>query len=137
MPENNALHTAVEGGDLGEVQSQVNNFDINAKGQYSETALCKAAKKGHIDVVQLLLTLNPGVNIPDVSTIKPKSDHVISYVLVYSIHFAITLILSLSWSLHHLLQVMTFNDTDTSSHCFIKSSPAGNYPSSAYVIYYV
>ena len=73
MPENNALHTAVEGGDLVQVQSQVGNFDINAKGDYEETALHKAAEMGHAEIVKLLLTFNPDVNAANVSTFKMKS----------------------------------------------------------------
>ena len=68
MSDNNALHTAAEAGNLAEVQAQVGNFDINAKGSGDETALWKAARSGHTDVVKLLLSLNPDVNLPDVST---------------------------------------------------------------------
>ena len=69
MPDNNnALHTAAERGSLKHVQSQVSNFDINAKGDKNETALLKAARKGHTEVVKLLLTFNPDVNITNVST---------------------------------------------------------------------
>ena len=75
MPDNNALHTAVESGNLIEVQSLVNNFDINAMGEYDETALVKAAENGYADVVKLLLTLNPGVNIPTVRTLKMITAH--------------------------------------------------------------
>ena len=63
---NNALHTAAQSGNLVEVQSQVSNFDINAKGQYDGTALYWAAKQGYPDVVKLLVTLNADANIPDV-----------------------------------------------------------------------
>ena len=79
MPDNNALHVAAKGGDLVQVQSQVGNFDINAKGKCEETALFKAAEKGHADVVKLLLTLSADVNIPDVSTFKMKLIHLIVY----------------------------------------------------------
>ena len=77
MLDNNALHTAAKAGDLAQVQSQVSNFDINAKGQYDETALVKAAENGYSEVVQLLLTLNADVNIPNVSTRKMISFHLI------------------------------------------------------------
>ena len=66
---NNSLHIAAESGNLVEVQSHVNNFDINAKGEYDRTALVIAAEKGHADVVKLLLTLNVDVNVLDVSTL--------------------------------------------------------------------
>ena len=70
MPKNNALHTAAKAGVLAEVQSQVNNYpDINAKGEEDGTALYWAARGGYADVVKFLLTLNPGVNISDVSTL--------------------------------------------------------------------
>ena len=65
MPNDNALHTAALKGDLIQVQSQVENFNINAKGNDDETALVKAAARGHIEVVRLLLRHNPNVNIPD------------------------------------------------------------------------
>ena len=66
----NDLHTAAKAGDLVLVQTHVQHgkFDINALGQYGETALYKAARNGHAEVVQLLLGINPEVNIPDVST---------------------------------------------------------------------
>ena len=70
MPDNNALHTAAEAGDLAQVQSQVSNFDINAKGEYDKTALVNAAENGYPEVVKLLLTLNADVNIPNVSKLK-------------------------------------------------------------------
>ena len=70
MSDNNALHIAAQGGDLVQVQSQVGNFDINAKGENEETALLKAAKNGYAEVVKLLLTFNPDVNIPNVSAFK-------------------------------------------------------------------
>ena len=74
----NALHIAAKGGDLVQVQSQIGNFDINAKGKYEETALIKAAESGHADIVKLLLTLGADVNIPDVSTLfKMKSAQLI------------------------------------------------------------
>ena len=77
MLDNNALHTAAKAGDLAQVQSQVSNFDINAKGEYDMTALCYAANEGRTEVVKLLLTLNADVNIPDVSTLKMISFHLI------------------------------------------------------------
>ena len=66
MPENNALHAAAKIGTLAEVQSQVSNFDINARGEYDGTALYWAAREGYADVVKFLLTFNPDVNLPDV-----------------------------------------------------------------------
>ena len=68
MPDSNALHTAAKAGDLAEVQSQVSNFDVNAKDENDRTALYWAAQEGFADIVKLLLTLNADVNIPDVST---------------------------------------------------------------------
>ena len=70
MPFNNALHWGAERGDLAQVQSLVSNFDINAKGGDDQTALVKAASKGYTQIVKLLLTKNPNVNITDVSTLK-------------------------------------------------------------------
>ena len=86
MPENNVLHNFAKAGDLAEVQSQVSNFDINAKGQYDETALVKAAEYGRTDVVKFLLTLNADVNIPSVSKLKIISVHP-SY-LLYTLLFS-------------------------------------------------
>ena len=63
----NALHTAAKAGNVAEVQSQVGKFDINAKGEYGETALFKAAESGHTDVVKLLETHNADVNLASVS----------------------------------------------------------------------
>ena len=77
MPDNNALHIAAKGGDLGQVQSQVGNFDINAKGEEGGTALYWSAREGHAEIVKLLLTFNPDVNIPDVSALKMKPIHLI------------------------------------------------------------
>ena len=77
MPANNALHNAAKAGNLAEVRSQVSKFDINAKGEYDWTALVNAAVKGHLVVVKLLLTFNPDVNIPDVSTLTMISVHLI------------------------------------------------------------
>ena len=68
MPDNNALHIAAKGGDLGQVQSQVGNFDINAKGEDGGTALYLSACNGFADIVELLLSFNPDVTISDVST---------------------------------------------------------------------
>ena len=70
MPDNNALHTAAKAGNVAEVESQANNFDINAKGEEEGTALYWASREGKAEVVKLLLTLNADVNIPDVSTSK-------------------------------------------------------------------
>ena len=66
----NALQIAAKAGNLAEVQAQVGNFDINAKGECDRTALFSAAMKGHTEVVKLLLSLNADVNIPNVSTSK-------------------------------------------------------------------
>ena len=73
----NALHKAAEAGNLAEVRSEVSKFDINAKGVAGYTALVNAAAKGHLEVVKLLLTFNPDVNIPDVSTLTMISVHLI------------------------------------------------------------
>jgi ankyrin repeat protein len=69
MSNDNALHTAAKGGNLANVQSQVRNFDINAKGEYDGTAVYWAARNGYAEVVKLLLTFNPDVNIADVSNL--------------------------------------------------------------------
>ena len=65
----NALQIAAKAGNLAEVQAQVKNFDINAKGEGDRTALYRAAMEGHTEVVKLLLSLNADVNIPNVSTL--------------------------------------------------------------------
>ena len=70
MSTDNALHIAAKGGNLAVVQSLVSDFDINAKGECDGTALYWSARQGHVEVVKLLLTFNPDVNIPDVSSIK-------------------------------------------------------------------
>ena len=75
MPDNNALHVAAKEGNLVEVQSQITNFDINARGEEEKTALVWAAANGHAEIVKLLLTLNADVNIPDVSTLNTISVH--------------------------------------------------------------
>ena len=77
MPDNNALHDAAKGGDLVKVQSQVGNFDIDARGEGGGTALYWSARNGHAEIVKLLLTFNPDVNILDVSAIKLKLIHLI------------------------------------------------------------
>ena len=70
MPDNNALHIAAKGGDLVQVQSQVSNFDINEKGEEGGTALYWSARNGYAEIVKLLLSFSPDVNIPDVSAVK-------------------------------------------------------------------
>ena len=72
MPDNNALHIAAKEGNLVEVQSQITNFDINARGEEDKTAMVWAAANGHTEVVNLLLTFDADVNIPDVSTLTFK-----------------------------------------------------------------
>ena len=67
MPANNALHNAAETGNIAELESQVSNYDINAKGGYDRTALYYAVQNGHLDAAKLLLTHNADVSIPDVS----------------------------------------------------------------------
>ena len=67
---NNALHIAADKGDFATVNSLISFFDINAKGKYEATVLLKAAYYGHVDIVKLVLTRNPDVNIPDVSAVK-------------------------------------------------------------------
>ena len=105
MPDNNALHIAAKEGDVVQVQAQVSNFDINARGEYYGTALYWSARNGHAEAVKLLLTFNPDVKIPDVSTLKMIYFRLIyitpialslfySYVLHLSIHIVITLTLS-------------------------------------------
>ena len=83
MPDYNELHIATKGGDLVQVQSFVGNFDINAKGENDETALIIAAQAGYADIIQLLLSLNADVNIPNVSALKMISTHLISVSLSY------------------------------------------------------
>ena len=99
MPDNNELHIAAKGGDLVQVQSQVRNFDVNAKGVEDGTALYWSARSGHAEVVKLLLTFNPDVNIPDVSEICPYfSCPIIPFYSLFPTHlgiYFITLILSL------------------------------------------
>ena len=70
MPDNNELHIAAKKGDLVLVQSQLSNFDINAKGEEDGTALYWSARNGHAEIVKLLLTFNADVNIPDVRAFK-------------------------------------------------------------------
>jgi len=83
----NALHKAAKAGNLVEVQLQVGNFDINAKGGSSDmTALVYAVYFGHVEVVKLLLTFNPDVNIPTVSTLTIISVHLIC---IFSSHISI------------------------------------------------
>ena len=99
MPDNNALHDAAAGGDLVQVQSQVGNFDINVKGEYEETALHKAAEKGYVDIVKLLLTFNPNVNATNVSTIKIER----RLSEVYFYYPIILLLFHVSYTSRHLL----------------------------------
>jgi Ankyrin repeats (3 copies) len=73
MPDNNALHIAAKNGNLAEVQAQVKNFDINAKGKDGGTALYWAAREGKTEVVKFLLTFNPDVNLKDVSILKIRN----------------------------------------------------------------
>ena len=88
MPNNNALHSAAKIGNLAEVQSQVSNFDINAKGEKDGTALYWSAREGSADVVKFLLTFNPDVNIPDVRrTLKMISVHLICISPIPRIYF--------------------------------------------------
>ena len=47
------------------MQSIIRDYDINAKGEDDETALVKAVKKGHTEVVKTLLSYNPDVNVCD------------------------------------------------------------------------
>ena len=118
MPDNNALHIAAKEGDLVQVQSHVGNFDINAKGDKEETALLKAAEKGHADIVKLFLTLNADVNIPNVNTFKMKYVNLICifllshypYFIPYFLHLSIVTTLTLSL---FLLQLMIVNNTDS------------------------
>ena len=77
MPNDNALHDAAKEGNLAEVLSQLSNFDINAKGMENMTALCWAVRYGHTEVVKLLLTYSPDVNIPSVSSLKMIYIHLI------------------------------------------------------------
>ena len=83
---NNALHKAAEAGNLAEVRSQVNSFDINAKGVHGATALVCAADGGKIEIVKLLLSLNADVNIPNVSTLTVLYDYLIC---IFSFHISI------------------------------------------------
>ena len=87
MPVNNALHDAAKGGNLVQVQSQVGNFDINARGEEDGSALYWSARNGHADIVKLLLTLGADVNIQDVSTFKLKLIHLICISTIPSSHF--------------------------------------------------
>ena len=68
------IYTSANDGDLVRMQSLIDyfgtGFDINAKDEHGKTALCYAAEQGHVDVIRLLLSFNPDVNIPEVSTQK-------------------------------------------------------------------
>ena len=129
MPFNNELHYAAKNGNLVQVQSQVRNFDINALGEDGGTALYWSARNGHANVVKLLLTFNPDVNIPNVSTLKMKFIHLIrispiplslSYTLIstflgiYCYHFNPIITLSSDFLLPHFL---SFYQIITSFHC--------------------
>ena len=112
MPDDNALHIAAKEGDLVEVQSQVSNFDINAKGEDDGTALYWSARNGHAEVVKLLLTLNVDVNIPNVSTLKMISVQLKCIPLSYDHYFMPYLILSvITLSRYYPLQIMISNVT--------------------------
>ena len=123
MPDNNELHIATKEGDLVHVQSQVHNFDINAQGEGDKTALIIAAENGHAEVVELLLTFNPDVNIPDVSTFKVKSVHLIciSPVPLSLLHFLLSTHLDTSCyhadpitlSSYFLLRLLLFDVTSS------------------------
>ena len=120
MPDNNALHTASKEGDLVETQSQVSNFDINAMGEYDETALVQAAENGYTDIVKFLLTLKADVNIPSVSTLK-----------MMPIHHLICIILSLISVLYPtfytsryvLLSLVVKESSSSTQYDFINSPP--------------
>ena len=89
MAEDNELHAAAKRGDLVQVQQSLDSYDINAKGEDDETALVKAAREGHVEVVQLLLSFNADVNIPNVSTrkLKPLCTCRILSIYLTSVHF--------------------------------------------------
>ena len=131
MPNNNALHIAAQDGDLEQVQSQVSNFDINAKGEDGGTALYWSARNGHAEIVKLLLTFNPDVNIPDVSTIQLIAVHFIcciSHIPLSLFYAQLSIPLGVycchSYPItryrYYLLQLVISNVT--SCHRFIKSS---------------
>ena len=115
MPDNNALHNAAAIGNVAEVQSQVNNFDINAKGENDDTALVKAAREGHTDVVKLFLTVDGiDVNIPNVSTLKMTYLYLISISLNPHVYFImhtdmIVITLALPTPLHNRVPPSSFN----------------------------
>lgn len=50
------LHFASEKGNVTEVKRLLSSIDVNAVNSYQETALDKAAEKGNIDVIDLLIS---------------------------------------------------------------------------------
>ena len=60
---------AIGDGNLVQIQSLVSKVDINVKGKDDGTALYWSARNGYVDVIKLLLTFNPDVNIQDVRTL--------------------------------------------------------------------
>ncbi|XP_067662108.1 ankyrin repeat domain-containing protein 17-like [Haliotis asinina] len=61
------LHLACQGGDYGTVKRIVslNLLDINCRGGRSRTPLMEAARRGHMDVVELLVTEGADVSLVD------------------------------------------------------------------------
>lgn len=58
---------AVEQGDIESVKQQLDSgaFDVNAADEHGRTALIKAAKHGHLPIVQLLIERDADVNARD------------------------------------------------------------------------
>ena len=116
MPSNNALHEAALANNLAEVQLQAGNFDVNAKGGYREdTALGKAAEKGYLEVVKLLLTLNADVNISDVSPSEMYFLILRIYITPTFVHLSCVMITRSRCTTFYKINMM-FNGTSSCRH---------------------
>ncbi|XP_046551542.1 ankyrin-3-like [Haliotis rubra] len=64
---NNILHWACKGGYIGLVKYVIINLsiDVNSRGQYGTTSLMKAARHGHRDVFDVLLSMGANVSHVD------------------------------------------------------------------------
>ena len=77
------FHIAVESGNLSQVRAQIGKVNINTKDYDDRTAVFVAAAEGHTEILTLLLTCNPDVNIPTVSTLTMISDYLRCIFLSY------------------------------------------------------
>ncbi|XP_048251668.1 uncharacterized protein LOC124112881 isoform X2 [Haliotis rufescens] len=59
------LHTASRGGNMTIVEDVIDLFDINTRGLHGRTPLMEAARGGHIDVVEFLVSRNADVKMVD------------------------------------------------------------------------